>query len=415
MRQPDLASSVLTSTSEQRTRRGATPPSSNSYIPHQKKPISNSYSPYARQYKWGINQRSSLPQGFTFLKHKKQWMKGSGRTIISYRNSKLAKLLQAVAIALDTMVKQTWPTGPGNASTPQLWKTLQTYLADIPDDTNLAMINDDLIGFFNSVPHKKLQQSLRILLYQWQHIHNQDIITVDTTRSLGSLHSMHTGSFRPNKRIPTHRVIHLKHVPDIIHLSFQFSEFQALGKTWQQIQGTGIGNQISPILANIPITLHEINWQQAFHTELQHSQNTQGPHLFIRYVDNRLVLAPQATFHTLPFTTLALNDFYQLPIQLEQVGDSHFLGFELNLPARSITYIQPAAKWQIRDACPAGSQRLTLSGLLSRAATIQRYTWPPHHIPASIEHLLQCYVQKGHDEQKCRRTIRKLLSGSSQQ
>ena len=180
---------------------------------------------------WGINQQSTLPHGFTFLKSKKNWNKG--RTIISYRKSTLAKLLQAKSIALDTILKQTWPAGPGNPTTPAIWAQLHDYLAHIPPETSLSLINDDLIGFFNSVPHEKLHKSLTILLHQWRQQHEQDVITIDMSRTLGPIHSVHTGSFRTTKRIPTHRVLHLDHIPDIIHLSFQFSIFQALGHTWE--------------------------------------------------------------------------------------------------------------------------------------------------------------------------------------
>ena len=361
----------------------------------------------AQKYKWGINTQSTLPQGFVFLKQKKSWAKG--RTIISYKNSTLARLLKAVAIALDTMVKQTWPSAPGNASTPELWKALHTYMHTTPTSIHLNMINDDLVGFFNSVPHQKLQHSLHILIHQWRQKYNQDTITVDTTRALGSFHSIHTGSFRPSKRTPNHKVIHIDHIPDIVHLSFQFSIFQALGQTWQQIQGTGIGNQISPILANIPITLHEVNWQQAFQQQLQRLEAAHGPYIFLRYVDNRMIIAPQPTFSSLPFQTLALHDFYQLPIQLELVGDTHFLGFTLNLENRSITFNQPTSPWQIRDACSAGSRRLTLSGLLSRGTTIHRYTWPSSTVHSSLETLLQAYISKGHNESLCRLTLKKLF------
>ena len=362
----------------------------------------------AQKYKWGINTQSTLPQGFVFLKQKKQWAKG--RTIISYRNSTLARLLKAVAIALDTMVRQTWPSAPGNASTPELWKALHNYMHTTSTSIHLNMINDDLVGFFNSVPHEKLQHSLHILIHQWRQKHNQDTITVDTTRALGSFHSIHTGSFRPGKRTPNHKVLHIQHIPDIVHLSFQFSVFQALGQTWQQIQGTGIGNQISPILANIPITLHEVNWQQAFQQQLHHLQTAHGPYIFLRYVDNRMIIAPQPTFNSLPFRTLALHDFYQLPIQLELVGDSHFLGFTLHLANRSITFNQPTSPWQIRDACSAGSRRLTLSGLLSRGTTIHRYSFPSNIVHSSLETLLQAYISKGHNETLCRHTLKKLFN-----
>ena len=116
------------------------------------------------------------------------------------------------------------------------------------------------------------------------------------------------------------------------------------------------------------------------------------------------------TFSSLPFQTLALHDFYQLPIQLELVGDSHVLGFTLHLANRSITFNQPTSPWQIRDACSAGSRRLTLSGLLSRGTTIHRYSFPSNIVHSSLETLLQAYISKGHNETLCRQTLKKLFN-----
>ena len=111
-----------------------------------------------------------------------------------------------------------------------------------------------------------------------------------------------------------------------------------------------------------------------------------------------------------PLSNPRTTRLYQLPIQLELVGDSHFLGFTLHLANRSITFNQPTSPWQIRDACSAGSRRLTLSGLLSRGTTIHRYSFPSNIVHSSLETLLQAYISKGHNETLCRHTLKKLFS-----
>ena len=98
------------------------------------------------------------------------------------------------------------------------------------------------------------------------------------------------------------------------------------------VQGTGVGDQISPILANIPIRLHETNWQHTFQQQLDTLATIHGPHFFVRYVDNRLIIAPSQSLTHTAFT-----------IELEIVPDNHFLGFDVNLSQRLVTYRQPTA------------------------------------------------------------------------
>ena len=49
----------------------------------------------------------------------------------------------------------------------------------------------------------------------------------------------------------------------------------------------------------------------------------------------------------------------------------------------------------IRDVYSAGSLRLRLSGVRSRAHSIARYTFPCTNVPRSIEQLLALYQRKG--------------------
>lgn len=64
-----------------------------------------------KRYGWGINWGAHLPQGFIFLKKKKQFQKG--RTIISYEGSTFALLLKFAATALEAMLTQVWPQSLG--------------------------------------------------------------------------------------------------------------------------------------------------------------------------------------------------------------------------------------------------------------------------------------------------------------
>ena len=105
--------------------------------------------------------------------------------------------------------------------------------------------------------------------------------------------------------------------------------------------------------------------------------------------------------------TLIHHNFLWDPVELETVDDFHLLGFNIDLPQRTITYIQPNQPWKIRDPTSAGSQRLALSGLASRLHAIYTYSFPPTTATAAAEELVRLYVQKGHDSTQCRRLLRK--------
>ena len=120
------------------------------------------------KYKWGIKWGARLPQGFIFLKGKKQYKKG--RTIISYKGSTFATLLKYAATALEAMLKQVWPQSLGQFSTPEIWQAVHTFFQKTDPQIDLHTLNDDLIGFFNSVPQQKLLQAVQVLVRDWRNI-----------------------------------------------------------------------------------------------------------------------------------------------------------------------------------------------------------------------------------------------------
>ena len=82
-----------------------------------------------RRYRWGINPSGTLPVGCVFLKRKKEFLKG--RTIISYSNSCIKKLLIAAAQAILLMVRLVWPQAMGLATTPQLWRSMHEFYVEL--------------------------------------------------------------------------------------------------------------------------------------------------------------------------------------------------------------------------------------------------------------------------------------------
>ena len=69
------------------------------------------------------------------------------------------------------------------------------------------------------------------------------------------------------------------------------------------------------------------------------------------------------------------------------------------------TSIQVPPLWKIRDFRSAGSVRLRLSGLKSRATLIRRYTFLKQFVRDDLNQLIQLYVQKGFSKTDCQRVL----------
>ena len=122
------------------------------------------------------------------MKRKQQWSKG--RTIIAYSNTCVGRLLRVAALALQQMLKATWPHHFGNIATPQLWQEVhQLFQAneEQPEREHI-FLNHDLVGFFNSIPQADIIQRMRYLIAEFSK-NNNDILLIDPHSKLNPVHS----------------------------------------------------------------------------------------------------------------------------------------------------------------------------------------------------------------------------------
>ena len=103
--------------------------------------------------------------------------------------------------------------------------------------------------------------------------------------------------------------------------------FTAAGKCRLQVEGTCIGNQISPILSGLPVLMAERQFLLSLPTTLSSS------FLSLRYVDSRLLLGPTATLQSEQLKTFCDPHFYD-GILLETVSDHQWLGFTIDAKSR---------------------------------------------------------------------------------
>ena len=349
------------------------------------------------RYRWGINTSSTLPHGFVHLKRKKMFNKG--RTLISYFGSRYGKLMQATARTLDTMCVMLWPQEAGQLSVPEIWKHIHQRFFRTDDDIQFAAINDDLVGFFNSVPQSRLLDAIQQLTTEWVNQHGETQVSVNMALKGPVVHTSFVGQCK--KTSSNIKTVRVQDILTIVQASLSTHVFKAVNQIWVQHRGAGIGSHISPSLSNLAVTLIERSWRNAYLTFVQSSQLQL---LFTRYVDNRFILFDHRFRSALPMRVLSDCFFYQAPVELETVEDGTLLGFTIDVVQRTVRYQVPPL-WKIRDLHSAGSMRLHLSGLKSRATLIRRYTFPKQFVRDDLNQLIQLYVQKGFSKTDCQRVL----------
>ena len=142
-----------------------------------------------------------MPYGIVHLKAKKHWQKG--RTIISYFKSHFGTL-RAASTAITTVI-------------------LRLLL---PSHITLHAINDDLVGFFNSVPQNRLLDAVTSLTTKWNPTYDTPTLTIDILAAGNPIQLSHIGQH--HRRHPTQRTIDTEDIPTIEKASNRHVE-QGLG------------------------------------------------------------------------------------------------------------------------------------------------------------------------------------------
>ena len=211
---------------------------------------------------------------------------------------------------------------PGMQSMPQLWKSLHRHWARPSEEDEW---NDDLVGFFNAVPRKDILRSVHTIVRGCPQHTGCSVLSVDLLSKTG-----HPGNPRGRAKSSLKRCW-ISDIPDIVELSFNTGVFTAAGKCRLQIEGTCIGNQISPILSGLPVLMAERQFLLSLPATLS------SPFLFLRYVDNRLLFGPTATLQSERLKAFCDPHFYD-GIWLETVSDHQWLGFAIDAKARTATF-----------------------------------------------------------------------------
>ena len=344
-----------------------------------------------KQYNWAVQSNPILPSAYVLLKPKKNFT--SGRPIIAHTKSILSRNFACLSILLLNLLQVTWPDHFGELRTPVIWKKLHSFLDSCSTVDELVMCNQDLVGFFTSMPIPRIELAVSTLMRDYcvktNQLFESCTISVDV-KSPHKLFRMFRGTVKPLQSLGK-RPVHLSHVLHLVNMSFQLTAFQAMGTTWKQVRGTAIGSHISPALCCVAVAHHEQSWSRSFNIAVSSSAFCS-----LRYVDNRFILASAAACCSPIFQHLVRPDFYLDPVILEEEPGNKFLGFLVDTTCRTCVYEIPSQCWQFRHPGSAGSLSLNLSGLRSRLALICMYTYPASLVPHCIHMLCKQYETMGY-------------------
>ena len=272
-----------------------------------------------------------------------------------------AKVFQATAIVLDLLQKECFPRSYGIQTFPQTVQSLIHFLEQYPDDQQLRTYNQDLVGFFTTIPVERILRSVEWLVETFT---SNNGCNPDSVLKRDGHQTTCMERYRPRQGSVRMCSIKLRDIVSICELSCQRSFFTVSQKIYEQQRGAAIGNQISPMLASLTVSLTEQQWHHR-HQELLQQYDSQF--LCLRYVDNRIVLLNPLLHCFEPLREFLDDNFYVAPVQLEAVpsvqAQCKFLGFDIRLsPTRSFQLIMQNDLWRFK--------------LPSRFHAITKYVWP---------------------------------------
>ena len=171
--------------------------------------------------------------------------------------------------------------------------------------------------------------------------------------------------------------------------------FTVMGKTFRQQRGATMGNQISPMLANLTVSLVEQKFVEENALQLQRT----APHFYcVRYVDNRLLTVDHSCLKN-----LCSDMFYGSPVELETVpatdAEQEFLGFDVQVLRASISVLLRDEPWKVRICNSAGVRAQKLAAYFSKRYNILRYTWPPEARAQQLLSLQTIFEHAGYSRQ----------------
>lgn len=244
---------------------------------------------------------------------------------------------------------------------------------------------------FTSIPVPRILAAVDALLQDYyalnSHFASESTISVDLKQTDSHL-PLFRGRLQRASKQPA--LLRRGDILPLCQLSLNASIFTQMGRCFQQVRGSAIGNQISPVLATITVSYTEQKWLQQLPRPLP-------PTLFTcRYVDNRPTFLNSNDAHRSHITPLLQPTFYEEPVLLEDEPDNSFLGCVTHPTRLTLTYQQPTALWQFHAWASASAPRRKLSAAYARLRLATQHTYRLTQAKADVDTLISKYVELGY-------------------
>ena len=156
------------------------------------------------------------------------------------------------------MLPVVFPNSYGHQSLPEIFQGLHHYLSTVEEDIELREFNQDLVGFFSSLPTDQIMAAVNRLIDSYAAMQKTDFQLIKFTVQLRASEPklrVFQGSYKCHRSKTG--TIFLKDLSRICQLSLETSVFTQMGRIFKQTRGSAFGNQISPSLANIAVSYKE--------------------------------------------------------------------------------------------------------------------------------------------------------------
>ena len=351
-----------------------------------------SFSGWNQRYAWGCEWSASLPVARILPKPSKAFMEA--RPIIACDHCWHSRLTTFLAKGVFQIMLVVFPPGStfNMLSVQQVIRTMWHSVMSFHAAEPAHMIQQDLIGFFNSVPHDRILRALTYTLFLLQEQWGKPLQEQSLQLSFRNKDS-NFRVFRGRRRFAAKntRTMHLEDLPDLTAFMLQSSYFQCGAFTFRQIQGASMGSALAPVLCTLVASTTEFLWLRNFRNTLFNI----GLCTTVRYADNRAFHFHEGLRRN-SWTQLLLNlEFYGPPILLEYVHEEKFLGTVCSVVQGTITTCQPSDSTVLRTLQSVGSREHVLSGFSARIRTIIRLARPMRLIRPQVEDLIEIYRGRG--------------------
>ena len=322
------------------------------------------------------------------------------------------KFLAVLARVLYGLVSQVCShTAPYNDAL-DLWQSLHAFLDRLDAlselDKEVALHNQDLTGFFVSIPLPRFLQAVKLLLCKAYDLQERDLCeglhgvygTVDMTNTTAPMRLFRGCYCSPAPKVYS---IRMDLFMMAVELSFKFSLFTVGRQVAQHRRGAPMAFSPSVCHAVISLFEHQYFSRMLLSLILTSSQCWVG-----RYVDSRLTLLSPMLAKLPVFAAFLHEEVYGPPVLLEYEDGDGFLGFHVDLVHMEIRFVQPQASWQFLHHKSACSHGTLLSSLRARAHMILRSSWPARRSDADLRLLHGCYVRQGFSSLKVEKLLRRI-------